>query len=426
MKQGNVKVIAGKGIVVSSIILVLSLLLSGCGVAGNSKPAAKADNTTIDPQTVMAAASAAASDFKSYRLSVTVRHTANGGDSQGSIEGEFSAPDCYHYKENLTGGQGQEFIVIGDKQYVYNADVSPLTITGSIRGLFSIVSPETTFEIMDGLTGVQQMPDETVEGVSCLHYQGTEDIEKQIAEEKRSIQEANAKAGTQMSDEDLDRMFEGMQVIKVEVELWIGKEDYLIRQLVQKTQIPGENQETVSSTINYSYFDFNQPVDIEPPVDANGDLLPGWNLAGSISPDSKQPVFTSYITSGIGAQPGYDDPAHQQISYHIAITNQSSETVENVRVMLSSMATNDEQKPLVIEGQPETAGHVEFAPGDSETYNIAWNYDGSRNTKEEIIDLVEQTTITVEFTTQDGRDLTQSLLPQNAPVPPAPTPGATG
>ncbi len=89
------------------------------------------------------------------------------------------------------------------------------------------------------------------------------------------------------------------------------------------------------------YYDFNEPITIEPPTTASGELLPGWCLVDS---SSKELTFSRNVTFTIGGE----DPAHQQISFRITITNIGTEVASNVRVTLSTMATNEESESVSV------------------------------------------------------------------------------
>jgi len=147
-------------------------------------------------------------------------------------------------------------------------------------------------------------------------------------------------------------------------------------------------------------------VTIEPPLDAEGNLLPGWSLAVPFEPDEK--VFSKNITYSIGVEEGHDDPAHQLITCGIAITNNSAQTVKNVRIVVATMATNEVERPATVAATPETP---ELAPGESETCNVNWKLDGRDYSKEEIRRLVDLTTVLVKFTSQGGEELTELLFP---------------
>jgi len=67
-----------------------------------------------------------------------------------------------------------------------------------------------------------------------------------------------------------------------------------------------------------------------------------------------------------------EDPAQQQISFRITVTNTGADVARDVQVLLSVMATNEETKPVMMEAEPSTPGPVDLGPDESETYNITW------------------------------------------------------
>jgi len=152
-----------------------------------------------------------------------------------------------------------------------------------------------------------------------------------------------------------------------------------------------------TSSVTIKYYDFNKPITIEPPVTASGELLPGWRLIASY-PARRAVFLTSRATSTIEGE----DPAHQQISYRITITNVGEEVASNVRVKVLTRATNDKSEAVMIEGEPSTPGPVDLEPGESETYNISWEYDASHTSQEELFRLVDYSRIFTRCTTPEG------------------------
>lgn len=170
-------------------------------------------------------------------------------------------------------------------------------------------------------------------------------------------------------------------------------------------QVPSEDTgewDTSSSMVRY--YDFNQPIEIEPPETASGELLPGWRL---VDTSPKELTFSRDVTFTIGG----DDPAHQQISFRIIITNVGEEATSNVRVALATMATNEESGWIWNSPKPVT-----LEPGESETYDITWEYDASHTSKEELARLVELTTVLARYTTPEGDESVQLLFP-DVPYP---------
>jgi len=349
----------------------------------------------------------------SYRA--TISGTGSEGRTLDSVI-EFAFPDRFRVRIT-SDGETDEFIVVGDKQYVKSGDMSRNMIITFSRSASSMLSKESTLKLIDSLTDIRTLPDEKIKGVDSFHLKGRVDMEQAIEREKARLAEMQSR----MDLDDYERMMESVVTsfnINTEIELWIGKNDNLIRQMIQTTQYPdGEGQlQTTSTTM--TFYDFNEPIIIEPPLDSHGELLEGWQLAGSITPDSKQRVFGRNITSSIGAQEGYDDWAHQEVKYSITITNNSIETVKDVRVTIATMLTDEADKPATVEAEPETPADV-MAPGESRTYHARCLFDASNYTKEEILKLQDMTTILVHFTTEDGKELKEvtELLFPDAPYP---------
>ncbi|GAJ09032.1 unnamed protein product, partial [marine sediment metagenome] len=181
------------------------------------------------------------------------------------------------------------------------------------------------------------------------------------------------------------------------------------------TQMPSkETGELDTSSSVIKYYDLNEPITIEPPLDAQGKLLPGWQLVGSplVNGTSEEKTFSRNVLSSIGGK----DTAHQQISFRITITNISEEVAQNVRVTLSTMATNEASGRWRTEAEPSTPGTVNLEPGESETYHVTWEYDASNTTKEELARLVNLTTVLAKYTTPEGEEAVQLLFP-DAPYP---------
>lgn len=359
----------------------------------------------LSPQRVMAEAYVATAELQSYRMwynSITT--TFAGETSETTFESEYAAPDQYHLKLIGDGGV-TEFIIINGKQYVRSSDLSQNMAFAVARSSSSFLTKEITLKILDGLTDLQELPDENVDSTDCLHYLGMIDMERQIEEMKANLEPANP---------HYERLLEEMEQLgnwKTKAELWIGKHDYLIRQMKYDYQIPREDskQWDISSMV-VKYYDLNEPIVIEPPVMASGELLPSWELVASYPPPQK--TFSSGVTFTIGGE----DPAHQQISFSIAITNISDEVVKNVRVTLSTAATNDESGRWRTEIEPSSPGSVDLEPGESESYNITWEYDASLTSKEELVKLVNLTTVLAKYSTPEGEEAVQLLFP-DAPYP---------
>ena len=80
------------------------------------------------------------------------------------------------------------------------------------------------------------------------------------------VEKEKAEMGSQLPPE----LFELMRRGSMEVELWVGKDDYLIRQMKRLDHMPeweagtAEERWILQSAV-MRFYDFNEPISIEPP-----------------------------------------------------------------------------------------------------------------------------------------------------------------
>jgi outer membrane lipoprotein-sorting protein len=164
---------------------------------------------------------------------------------------KFILPDLAHltyyhsYNSTINGvvsliEENFEIYYDGEYQYYQTEDKNYLLRTaGDLYYLFygngGTLSHEHAVAMLEFLDEPEQLTDETIDGVTCLHYIG------------------NLKIGDSR------------------VEIWIGKDDYLIRQI--KQVVKSEKYITTHIT---RYYNFNADITIELPIDDSGNLLSGW------------------------------------------------------------------------------------------------------------------------------------------------------
>jgi hypothetical protein len=243
-----------------------------------------------DYKSVLAKAYAATEKIESYRKIVDwythqYFYSEDEFDYDRSFEVEYSAPESYHlirYNIKLdTRSFFNEIIVIGDQAYYRGDYVPPLSPS---RFTEDNPTKEYTLELLDLLIDVKTMPDENIDGIDCYHYRGTLDMGKMWEKDRPRIEEMVGKSAKSMNlnDEDIAEWLKNAEdsYRKMEtcLELWIDKNDYLIRkQVVNITQEPNSHLPTYK--VIDKYYDFNQPITIEPPLTESGELLEGWRIA---------------------------------------------------------------------------------------------------------------------------------------------------
>ena len=253
------------------VIIPLVLQLSGAGTGG-----------------LIAKAYAATAALQSYRMSGTTAQVFKGVASETTFEYEFAAPDRYHVSM-VADGELQEFIIIGDRQYTRvsggqpSRNVVEIVIDGGFNVYNPIPSGEGTLQLLDSLTDLKELSEEEIDGVETLHYQGRVDVDRIMDEQAAALDPQSPVYRETVEFLDLQRS------IRIDVELWISKEDYTIQQMKLDGQSPttgsgGKQIGSSSHSTMVRYFDLNAPIEIEPPLTASGELVPGWNLVGSGPP----------------------------------------------------------------------------------------------------------------------------------------------
>jgi hypothetical protein len=358
-------------------------------------------NSSSSTQSVMAKAQAAIASLQSYRIVLT---SDNDGEIS-SVEIEFIAPDRYHYKQS--GAEfNLEFIIIGDERYFKEAPQTSFEITRMFQsdGYSSLMTREYTLMILDYLTDVQKLPDETIDGTVCLHYKGTYDYEKQM----RAFFESNSERGIPpISEEEMKEKIEEMhaEVGTTTVELWIGKDDYLIRQMKRDSQRLDNNGEMQSSTSNFRFYDFNQPFIIEAPVDSEGNLLAGWITT---SPEY------SHFGTDIKAEVDNYDPSNRKVIFSIILSNISTETLTDVDVDIISVFPSPDKNPeakiwFSWDNGQWTKGPYNLDPGKSLKYSCTFGYDATSVQPEIIAEMITKSYVGVNYTQADGQQKAETF-----------------
>lgn len=222
------------------------------------------------PGGIMAKAYATTEGLLSYRESSSLVSTHNGETTTWDSEVEYAAPDRYRAK--LTLGTGTfEVITIGDKKYVWRADNT--TDNRQFDILVWPPSKEDTLSLLDLLTKIENLPDERIARTDCFHLRGEVDMERWAEKAKAALDSTDPRY-----EEDVEFIEEQAAATEVVVEVWIGKDDYLIRQIKHNGQVFASDGGVGTHSYVGVYYDFNEPIEIEPPFDADGKLLPGWQL----------------------------------------------------------------------------------------------------------------------------------------------------
>ena len=125
---------------------------------------------------------------------------------------------------------------------------------------------------LECLVDVKQLSDEKADGVNCLRYRGKVDMDEFVDKKPWPWREDDEEANKSI---EMQREFE--RHWDTTIELLIGEDDYLIREIREDKQNPyvgithdeegppgTEPGMTVTGVTEY--YDYNEPIDIEAPI----------------------------------------------------------------------------------------------------------------------------------------------------------------
>jgi hypothetical protein len=188
----------------------------------------------------------------------TASYSSDGEAQETTWEGEVAAPDRSRVKLTTETGKWCEATRIGEQSYVRASDMPE---SGAAVSEVACVMGSMTEELepLELLIDLERLPDEEIDNVQCLHYRGRMDMDALVQREQ-------ARTGSQLPPE----LWELMRRGSMEVELWVGKDDYLIRQMKRLDHMPeweagtAEERWMRQSTVQ-RFYDFNEHISIEPP-----------------------------------------------------------------------------------------------------------------------------------------------------------------
>lgn len=259
-----------------SMLILLVMSIVGCANSSGKRLDLEAELEALRETC------AATTEVQSYRVEVSSTYTEGGKTSESTLELEFVAPDRYH-SQGYGDGEWQESISIGDKVYGRDSDddgwreieMPPNVLQAQRLSLkASIPSAENTLRLLDSLTDLRKLPDEKIDGIDCLHCCGRVDMDQKVDKEKAEMMATldPSKPGYQERLESHELMWEWQRKWEIDYELWMSREDCLVRQQRYEMEMPAMESPTgeimqgeVKSTVLMHYYDINEPIKIEPP-----------------------------------------------------------------------------------------------------------------------------------------------------------------
>jgi len=236
-----------------SVVILLMTPVVGCGERLNlGEVTNKAITATIEAQ--------------SYRVTAVETHTVDGETEESTYESEFVAPDRFRGKVS-SDGNWSEVIIIGDKGYLRSSEKPqwcqlPGQYDDQSFTQATLISLEKELEPLDWLVDLEKLPGEEIDGVACLHYRGKVDQDSYVDMLKKTVERKYGQ---------IPEHLEEMRRWTMNFELWVENDTHLIRQLKSELRFTIINPDTgeenlFTGSTTKQFYDFNQPIEIEPPV----------------------------------------------------------------------------------------------------------------------------------------------------------------
>lgn len=222
----------------------------------------------------------------SFRMSLSASMSDGVDYSESMQEIMYTVPNHYYIIGSMEGIE-QKIIVIGRDVYTNERQSAGYITFETIAQGVASISPgeEHTERVLADFADIEELENQEISGVICRHYRGSIDMAKDIKEQIAGLdpKQPNYESLVAM----LEAQIEAMQEIKTSIELWVGEDDGLVRQLIYEAELSSDELGQLNQVQHVRYSDINLPIAIEAPLDGSGELLPGWYMA---SPPLPAPV----------------------------------------------------------------------------------------------------------------------------------------
>jgi hypothetical protein len=324
-----------------SIAVVLALLLTILPIGGNG-----------ETKTLLAKVQEATEQIESY--SVEGYHIDNGRlgidepETTSTYTFDYMSPDLAYLKFSFISEvwtkagfsnkyDGYEAYFIGDYQYYsFTGDgCTRWNITSEYNFLARGIpdTQEIAFTWLAHLNEMEQLDDEVISGVLCMHYTG-------ISKSYDTI-----------------------------IEIWIGKDDYLIRQISQTGPVTqfvngvGEETDEYGTSVE-RYYNFNEDISIELPLDDSGNLPDGWTHDLLVKEEPRDPgVPLDEALAGITGDEDWSDPSVVESVYEMYISCADGMGFFNALPEEGQLALHDYLNSFIFTTSEVTCWRTHYAYG---------------------------------------------------------------
>ena len=207
----------------------------------------------------------------------------------------------YDYKDGVVDNWVDHEYIISDNTVYLREMTGPLPFSlGAMNqlseeGSAMIRQPADSLKL---LPDIKRMPDEKIDGITCVCYKGVVDmdlfVEYVLAGSEKLARGRAERFSEAMGDELTDDEWAeqwaahakqsqiSLRTRQIEYEYWIGKDDGLLHQMrsvdTSAPYVKANMPLSEDRRQTYRYYDFNEDILVEPPLDDQGNLLPDWRI----------------------------------------------------------------------------------------------------------------------------------------------------
>jgi len=356
-------------VLVIALLILPLVLFSGCGGAHPNF------------EEVIAGAIEAIDETQTYRMEIESNRIENGEAEGTSIWIEFVAPDRMHQvsRQLPENNNAEESINIGTVQYTREINSNDWHARDWEDERFAARNIATgMLQSFGELVEVKELRDEKIDGVDCFHYTGSMNLKGQQEEQLASLDQSDPHY------EQQKQMYDSIEYIRDDIEFWIGKDDYLLRQYITYMEVgeirdedeDTEEVENFSAITTCRFSNFNEPVEIEPPLI---EPFEGVHLIAKMRE----------------VDSGGSDPEHQLMDYEITVSNEGTETANDLRLFVDTQITIEGVQTYEAESDIMP---VNLGPDETSTYRVSWEYNLIELTKEKFLEYIRQNTLRATWT----------------------------
>jgi len=254
---------------VSAILIVLTAAACSSGEDATGKKQSPAGDeprlASLAPQDVLSLSSERSLEVETFSGTFDMKVSSGGFSINMAGDYVFRAPDTMYMTMEMFG-QSMKMLMVLPDFYIEVPGEGWFVVNGEAAGIDWDVfeqyveqrGPMDYSAITEQLEGLEQLPDDTIDGVTYLHYGGALDFAKLMGEVPEGM----------IDPAVLDQVSGSLD--QVHVELWLDRENYLpYRADMSMDFSAGAEMPSFSMEMSMLSFDYNEPVDIpEPPADA--------------------------------------------------------------------------------------------------------------------------------------------------------------